>query len=167
MKTVWDDSGIEKYEAAIGSSLRSIRELWGNNQSRSSISILLSSTYACLSLAATSTNKTFPLGVIHRPKPHISLSIKSKENATPKAKKILDRIFSSAPSPLAVQEAQDKLSSCRSELKQAVRAENAQLRQERGEKFFSILSSDPSSAIRSIKTNRNSAGPAVHRLTVQ
>ena len=165
VKIIWDDDGIEDYEALIGTSLRDIREQWGNPSSRSSISLLLSSTYACLSLAAISTNKSIPLGVLHNQRPQVCPSIRSKERATLKAKNLLDRTLLSSPSPEAVQSAQERLRSCRSDLKKAIRAEKHHTRKERGEKLFSILSSDPSSLHRSIKAKSNSAA-SVHKLTV-
>ena len=72
VKIIWNEEGITEYEIIIGTNLRSIRDQWGTPNSRSSVSILLSSTYACLSLAASSSNKSVNLGSIDTPKPIIT-----------------------------------------------------------------------------------------------
>ena len=169
VKIIWNDDDIIEYENIIGTSLRSLREQWGNTNSRSSLSILLSSTYACLSLAACSTNKSVNLGSAPTPKPIISPTIRAKERAVLSASKQLRAVLTNSPDPDpdSVQYAQERLRSSRSDLKAALRTEKSDMRKERCEKLFSILSTNPSSVHRSIKNSSKSASSAVNQLKVQ
>ena len=166
-KIVWTEDGIAEYEAIIGSNLSFLREQWGNPSSRTSVSLLLSSTYACLSLAAKSSNKSIDLGSTPNIKPFVPPDIRTKERAVLRAKKNLDKIVSSAKSFQEVKDAEENLSHKRSDLKLATRADLSKMRDERSELFFSILSSNPSAAFRSIKSSRNTSSTAVHKLKVQ
>ena len=167
VKIIWNEEGIEDYEKIIGTNLRDLREQWGNPESRTSISVLLSSTYACLSLAASSTNKAVDLGSHPKIKPFVSPDIRAKERAVLKAKKGLDKILTNPTNIQLVQSAKENLSTSRSALRLAVRAEKSQMRNDRAEKLFSILSSNPTAVFKSIKSSRNSGSSAVHRLKVQ
>ena len=79
LKIVWDDEGIEKYESLDMNSLTSLRDQWGDPTSRSAISVLLASTYSCLSFAASSTNQSIELGTKKTPKPFVCQNVRQAE----------------------------------------------------------------------------------------
>ena len=56
----------------LSSLLPQIRETWGNTSSSASMSLLLSTTYSSMNLAAKSTNKVAMLGERFKPKPKTS-----------------------------------------------------------------------------------------------
>ena len=167
IKIIWDEQGITDYEEFISSHLSSLRECWGNPDSRTSVSVLLASTYSCLSLAARSTNPFIELGSDPTIKPTIDPKIKAKEKIVLKAKKQLDFVLSSTPTPSSIESAKLHLCTAKADLRQSVRAEKAKLRNQRAEKFSSILSSNPSAAHRQIKSARSSQSKNVHTLHVK
>ena len=166
IKIIWCEDGIEEYEALVSTNLASLRKLWGNSQSRSSISVLLSSTYSCLSFAAKSTNKFIDLASSKSPKPQVSPEIRILERNVLKAKNHLDHILTSSPTPQAIEHAKEKLQSARATLRQSVRAEKSTLRDQRDEELSGILSSNPSAVFRSIKSAKGSASSSIHNLKV-
>ena len=166
-KILWSDEGIENYEALVGTTLASLREQWGDPNSRSSISILLSSTYSCLSFAAQSTNKFIDLGSTKTAKPHICPTIRAKEKSVQKAKNNLDAALNSTPCLPNIEQARQELRLARASLRQAVRAESSNLRDQRDENLSAILSSDPSAALRSIKSLKASSSSSIQNLKVQ
>ena len=167
IKIVWSDEGIEDYEDLVGTSLASLREQWGDPNSRTSFSILLSSTYSCLSFAARSTNKFIDLGSTKAAKPFVCPSIRSKEKAVHKAKKNLDAIVHTSPSSTTIGQARQELQLARASLRQAVRRESSNLRNQRDENLSAILSSNPAAAFRSIKSLKSSSSSSIQNLKVQ
>ena len=165
IKIVWDDEGILDYEKLVGSSLSDIRTLWGNSSSRSSISILLSSTYSSLSFAARSTNKSFDLSSSKTPKPSVNPEIRSLEKEVQKANKLLRQTKNSNPSPDTIEPAKENLKIAKAALRQAVRADRSKVRNKRDEDLSEILS-NPSTAFRSIKSSKASASAELQNLKV-
>ena len=166
IKIVWNDDGIENYESLVGSSLPSLRERWGNPSSRSSISLLLSSTYSFLSFAASSTNKSVDLSLTRNKKPRVCPEIRRKERNVLRCKKSLDSIISNSPSPQSIQTARDVLRTAKASLRQAVRSAESELRNKRDENLFNILSTNPSAAHRAIKSAKNDAASEIQNLKV-
>ena len=165
-KTFWDDEGIEKYEALVGSSLVTLRERWALPSSRSSISLLLSSTYSCLSFAASSTNKSIKLSSSRTKKPSICPTIRKNQRNVLKFKKSLDSLISLSPTPEAVESAREDLRSAKASLRQATRSSQSDLRNKRDKNLFEILSSNPSAAHRSIKASKSSSSSDIQTLKV-
>ena len=165
IKILWDEEGIQEYESLVGSNLADIRKLWGNSSSRSSISILLSSTYSSLSFAARSTNKFVDLSSSKSPKPTVSREIRSLERAVQKANKLLLHSKTSNPSPESIESAKEKLRLAKAALRQAVRADLSNVRNKRDENLSQILT-NPSTAFRSIKKSKASPSAAVQNLKV-
>ena len=166
IKIVWSEDGIDDYESLVGSSLSEMREQWGNPNSISSISVLLSSTYSCLSFAAKSTNKSIDLGSTHLPKPHCSPDIRSKEKKVLKAREKLELVMADSPTLSAIQDAKQSLRLAKASLRQAVRKESSDFRNKRDEKFSSLISSDPSAAFRLIKSTKAASSSSINNLKV-
>ena len=165
-RTVWSEEGIRKYESIIDSSLTDLRERWGNSSSKSSLSVLLSSTYSLLAYAAKTTNKSISLSSSKSSKPKISPNIRRKERNVLKCKKALDAAVSTEPSHEKIEAAKDHLRSARASLRQALRSELSSLRNERDMKLSDILSTTPAAAHRSIRTSKNAATSEINNLKV-
>ena len=58
-RIVWSDEGIEAYQELLIPHLQRLQVLWAGPQSKSCVSLLMSSTSNILSTAARSTNKSF------------------------------------------------------------------------------------------------------------
>ena len=165
-KTVWSDEGISQYESIIDSSLADLRERWGNSASKSSLSVLLSSTYSLLVYAANSTNKSISLSSSKSLKPKISPVIRRNERCVLRCKRALDSVVSSNPSPAAIEAAKADLRSARASLRHALRSEQSFLRNERDVKLSNILSTNPAAAHRSLRTSKNAAISDINILKV-
>ena len=61
VKILWDDENIPEYCNILGDSLNKVYKRWGDSSSRSSVSLLLSSTNSILCNAAKATNKYIQL----------------------------------------------------------------------------------------------------------
>ena len=168
IKILWEssDDGIERYENLVGTSLAGLRERWGNPSSRSSISLLLSSTYSFLSFAARSTNKSIDLSATRTKKPCVCPEIRRNERNVLRCKKSLDKIISTSPTPEPIQVARDNLRTAKASLRQAARSAESELRNKRDENLFNILSKDPSAAHRAIKSAKNVAASEIQNLKV-
>ena len=164
IKILWDEEGIHEYERLVGNSLENIRKMWGDSTSRSSISILLSSTYSSLSFAARSTNKFVDLSTTRTPKPIVNKEIRTLERAVQKANKFL-KSRKSNPTPYAIESAKEKLCVAKAALRQGVRADLSNARNSRDEKLSQILT-NPSSAFRSIKSSKASSLAGIQNLKV-
>jgi hypothetical protein len=165
IKILWNEEGIRDYETLVGSSLADIRKLWGNSSSRSSISILLSSTYSSLSFAARSTNKFVDLSSSKSPNPSVNPEIRTLERAVQKANKHLLQVRNSSPTPESIELSKENLRLAKTALKQAVRANKSKVRNKRDENLSAILS-NPSTAFRSIKAIKASVSASVQNLKV-
>ena len=165
IKIIWQEEGIQEYERLVGSSLADIRTLWGKSESRSCISILLSSTYSSLSFAARSTNKFIDLSSSKSLKPLVNPEIRTLERAVQRANQHLLHTRNSNPTPETIEPAKDTLRIARAALRQAVRTDKSSVRNKRDENLSEILS-NPSTAFRSIKSSKASASAAVQNLKV-
>ena len=167
IKILWSDNGVLEYQNLIGTSLASLRERWANPSSSSSISLLLSSTYSCLSFAAASTNKCVKLSKTRAEKPYVCPEVKRLERSVLKFKKALDSLTTSAPSQEAVTKARENLCLARAALRRSIRAANSKERNRRDENLSSILTTNPSSAFRSIKASKNASSADIQNLKVE
>ena len=165
VKIHWSDEGIEAYEELISDSLTDIRNRWGDASSISSISVLLSSTYSCLSYAAKSTNRFSELSSHKTQKPKTNPTVRKIEKVVHKAFKNLQDISVSNPSPAGLQEARERLKLARNSLRRAVRTEKSQLRNQRDENLSTILT-NPSTAFRSLRSAKASSSAPVNSLNV-
>ena len=60
--TKWSEEGVAMYKQAVATLLPEIRKTWGSPKSSAHISLLLSSTYSAMTLAAQATNDVTKLG---------------------------------------------------------------------------------------------------------
>ena len=67
-KIIWSEDGINSYQYCVNSNLERLRELWANDGSEASFSILLQATNALLDNCARSTNKSISLAATNDPK---------------------------------------------------------------------------------------------------
>ena len=167
IKILWNDDGINEYQNLIGSSLASLRERWANSSSSSSISLLLSSTYSCLSFAASSTNKFVELSSTRSKKAFVCPEVRKNERNVIKFKKAVNSMSSSPHSKEAIMIARENLCLARAALKKSVRAAHSRERIRRDENLSSILSTNPSSAFRSIKASKNASSTDIQNLKVK
>ena len=165
IKIIWTEEGIRDYEKLVGNNLADIRKLWGNPSSRSSISVLLSSTYSCLNFAARATNNYHELSTSKSSKPSVNPKIRTLEKAVLKANKNLKQVSNSSPSLESTQAVRTNLRNAKADLRQAVRAEKSSLRNQRDENLSAMLT-NPSTAFRSIKSAKASSSASVHNLNV-
>ena len=150
----------------LSSLLPQIRETWGNTSSSASLSLLLSTTYSALNLAAMATNKVTMLGEKFKPKPKTSkiFSASSKYSLHP-----LHNIRKLESSPLTseyeLEEARQKLASIRYKFKREVRDALAKDRDTRDTKLHDILS-NPATVFRSLRAAAKKSSPEVKRMKV-
>ena len=169
VKIDWSEDGIEKFEHLVGNTLADLREQWGDPSSSSSISILLASTYSCLSFAAASTNKAIVLGKHRVAKPFVCPRVRLTERDVHHARKKLDtaKISSSSDSTQSVDLAKEHLRAAKAIYRQTVRAETSTQRLHKGENLFAVISSNPSAAFRSIKSSSRAAVQPIQNLKVK
>ena len=168
LKIVWDDEGIEEYESLVGNSLTSLRDQWGDPTSRSAISVLLASTYSCLSFAASSTNQSIELGTKKTPKPFVCQNVRQAEIEVFMARKNLNCLNNtSTSSTQSVELAKKQLVFAKASCQRAVRAETSLQRLQKGEKLFEVLSSNPTAAFRSIKSSSRTSSQPIQNLKVK
>ena len=95
-KTKWSDEGIIEYSNILSSLLQQIRETWGNmHHNNSSISMLLSTTFSAMSIAAKSTNKVTMLGDKMTAKPKKNVDAQNEAKKSFKLRRSLSRLEAS------------------------------------------------------------------------
>ena len=152
-KIIWSEKGIMKYQEEVASKLSEIRQRWLTPSSKTSLSILLDRTNHILKSAAISTNKSIAL----------------KESKAPK----------SCKKPKAVKESEillrkaHRISENKNDIKEAKKRHRAVLRKVKSdedniqnEKLFSIISSNPNAAFRTIKKAKTSSSVQVPYIKV-
>ena len=166
MKIVWSEEGIDAYERVVGTALSDLSERWGDPSYRSSLSVLLSSTYQCLSLAACSTNKSVNLAKANKKKALVSPNIRRSEKHVLKTRRFLDHLLSGDSNHDEIVAARTKLRGAKASLRQQTRAELSRIRNQRDEELSSILSKNPSAAHKALKSAKQAASSEIHNLKV-
>ena len=160
---VWTDDGIEQYQNCVATHLSRIQQLWLQNPTRTSVSLLLESTNEILTSFASLTNKTFPLDG----------SGKSRANFTPKpvrlsqnALKKLNREIRRTTEQYGVNDhlvsMKNEYNKARIEHRKLERRFKAQAAIERDQK----LSSGPSHVFSSIRAAKRSKSAKIQKLIV-
>ena len=166
-KIIWSEDGIKAYEEMVGGTLADLTLRWGNSMSRTSLSVLLSSTYQCLSFAACSTNKSIDLSTKRKMKPSIPPKIRRMQSIVLKKRKILVHLLSLANSNAEdIFAARTKLRQAKTTLRQCIRADLSDIRNKRDETLSSILSVNPSAAYKAIKSSKEAASSEIQNLKV-
>ena len=144
----WCDDGIAKYEAEVSQQLSNLRQRWLNPSSRTSLAILLEYTNNILNRAAVTHNSAINLNKKRPPKTRRKpVEVKESEKQLFKAHK-----NTQSSDPLT----QQVFRRARKEHRRVVR--HARLHDEniQNERIFTLLSSNPSSAFRTIKSLKSS-----------
>ena len=132
------------------------------------MSILLSSTYSLLSLAAISTNKSVALGITRTPKSRPHPEIEAAKKILLQKHKILQKLKSSSQlDPDALHLAKQAHSDARSAYRKTIRAEQRDDGIGRDEKLFSVRTPDSAALFRAIKGNKSQSSSKIHELQVQ
>ena len=164
-KVIWSDEGISLYKEILGSSLPKLRQRWHEAASSPSImSVLLSSTYSLLQVAAASSNSVIHLGKSREKKAMKSHIISRLQRDVLGAQRNIESLISSpSTTPAAVSAAQAALTHARGELTRATRA---QIRQQNYERDSKLATSDFSSLFRSIKSAKSSSAGKISSIRV-
>ena len=139
----------------------------GLPSSPSLMSILLSSTYSLLSLAATSTNKSIKLGVQRTLKPRSHPEIRSLQRELLNKHKLVQQLQHSPSSdPAVLAAAVESRKACRLAYRQAIRREQKTDNIARDENLGAILSSNPGHLFKSIRNLKSISSGKIHSLKV-
>ena len=162
--TKWSDEGVAEYVDVLTPLLPQIRETWGNIPSTACMSLLLSTTYSALTLAAMHTNKVTMLKKRFKPKvkkistPSAGLSLKLLQEL---------RILESSPSSCnaQVEDMRRRLATTRNQFKKEVRDILSQSRDESDIQLHDMLS-NPQAVFRSFRAAKKDNAPPVKRMKV-
>ena len=165
-KIIWSDDGIKNYEEMVGTALSDLSTRWGNSASRTSLSVLLSSTYQCLSFAACSTNKFIDLSTKRKKKPSVPPNIRRMQSIVLKRKKTLDYLLSANSNAHDISDARTRHRQAKTLLRQYIRADLSNIRNKRDETLSTILSVNPSAAYKAIKSSKEAACSEIQNLKV-
>ena len=164
-KILWTDEGILKYQLTIAERLSELRMRWSIPSSKTSLSILLSSTNDILNKAAISTNKSVNLNV-HKP---------IKSSKTPKEirdsefvlKKLARKLKATgSDDSIAERDIKQALAIKKGEHRKLVRKCKQKQDMYQNEKLFTLISNSPGSAFNFIKSARPSSTLQVPYISV-
>ena len=142
-KILWSDAGIDNYQKMVSEELSDLRRRWLDPLSKSSLSVLLASTNSLLSRCAMATNQHVDLTA------KVSARSEKKPIKIRKSENILRRLYKSHCSPQLI-------SSARTYHRSLVRSFRNRRNSKQDQKLFSILSSTPAPAFKTIKTAKSS-----------
>ena len=152
-RVVWSDEGIAEYQRIAGPHLLRIQELWLQNPTKTSLSLLLDSTNRILSSCAAFTNKTFPLDSSQKPRPSFTPKpVKQSQKALNKLNKELrEAIKNSKPDAASLKLLHSKARIAHRKLERSFKAKASVERDQK----LSKGSSHIFSLIRSAKRNKS------------
>ena len=166
VKVIWSEEGIFNYRLTVGQGLFKLRESLSRPPTASSMSSLLASTYSLLSDAATSTNRTIRLGEPRRPPPVKAQTIVRLQRSLLIAHREVSRLSTSHSSPQTLAMARETMSTAKTSLKQAVRAHNRTAGLKRDASLNSIMTANPASLFRSVKSSKAAASSQISSIRV-
>ena len=103
--TQWTNEGMSEYNQLASSLLSPIREVWGSTQSNANISLLLSTTYTAMNMAAKATNRVIMLGEEHNVKAKTNPDVSAAAKLSLQELNNVRQLETSAVSTLAEMEA--------------------------------------------------------------
>ena len=122
VKIRWSDGALGAYESLVSPCLARLRETWGEATGPASFSILLSSTYDTLNLAAQQTQRFANLSKPHQTRPYLPPEVREAQAASLAARRHLRTVRAAPqPAPALVAAARCRLTSTRAELRRAQR----------------------------------------------
>ena len=165
--TKWSEEGVAEYELVTSPLLSQIRDTWGKGEDSTSISMLLSTTYAALNLVTQATNRTIPLDKKFTPKPKKDPDVAAAAKTSLQDLHHLNLLESSVHTPgNSLETARSKLAASRNKYRREVRASLARERDMQDAKLSEILSKNPNAVFRAFKAASKSSAPAVNKMKV-
>ena len=163
LKVLWSDTGIQEYQDLISPHLVRLQELWLACPSKNSIALLLSSTNHVMASCAFLTNKTVPLSSppqLNRKKTPWRI-LKSQRNLLKKRRLLCLEI---AKESVNVEQLVKDFNQARTAHRKLERYHRAELSRKRDEKLFQLISSNPNSIFKSIKSSKRGVASRFHKL---
>ena len=166
VKIYWKDEKIKDYQSLLANKLASLRDTWSAPSSKSSLSLLLELTSSVMSEAAVSSNTHVKLAITKTGKkatlPRYIRNAQSAVHAALKKAKECESSNSDTLDNIAKQ----RVTETRNKYKQLCRHFHHTEDLKRDTRLFSILSSNPSSVYRAIKSSKTSITGQIPYLTV-
>ena len=155
-RVVWSDENIESYCNLIHPVLADLQNTWLEPGSPSSISVLLQQTNTVLNAAAKATQQVIPLNSKPKPKktPIPPELTQASKNHRVSHKNLLNILSNHSASISESNSAKSEFSRTRALLQTAKRLNDNNMETDATDKLHSILSSNPSSLYRAIKSNK-------------
>ena len=155
VKVLWQDDSILDYQAQVAQKLSSLRNVWSNSSSKSSLSILIDLSNTALTETAVATNKHNKLG---KPKPvkkpRIPAEIRRSQAALRKSLKQMTEINLSGDAEL-IQKTRVTITEARRKYKLLTRRFQHKEDLKRDTSFFGILSTNPKATFKSLKKSKS------------
>ena len=166
VKISWNDDMIPEYQRQVSENLSSLRQVWSDPLTKSSLSLLLELSSSVLSQAAVATNNHVRLGDT-RPirKPRIPADINRAQSTVKKYLKSMRKVKESNNSEV-IRKTKQGLTEARRKYKNLSRSFHHSQDLKRDTNFFEILSSNPSPTFKAIKSSKSSTNHQVPFLTV-
>ena len=167
MKEFWSDEGIEEYQNIVVPELLRIHELWfpSATHSKTSLSLLFESTNKILTATAIDTNKSVKLA--HRSSPRSKPTPpKIRKSANQLLKKHRCLRQAEQRSSTDVEQLRSVYLSARAEHRKLVRENKASEAIARDSSISNILSKDPGSLFKKIKSAKKGKAADIQKLSV-
>ena len=166
-KVSWDEENLQNYCELIHPVLSNLQDTWLDSPSPSSLSILLQQTNTILSSAAKATQKTISLSKKNQAKkPAIPADISEAFiNHKLTHDNLKEATSNPSSSPADIESARFKFSKTRAALQNIKRRGEVCQEIDKAEHLHTILTSNPSSLFRRIKSNKRDT-ISVNKLTV-
>ena len=159
-KVIWSDDGIKRYTDLVTTLLPDIRLKWLNPLSRTSLSVLLESTNDILNRCAAATNKTVDLNLKHQQKSE------KKPLQIRRSEAFLKRVFRQSKARPTDTHCQDQVKLARKKHRALIRELKIRKERNKDENLFSLLSSNPHSAFKVLKSAKSTASVQLPYLKV-
>ena len=168
LQVICSDSGIQDYQDLVVPQLERIQNLWLASPSKSSVSLLLSSSNNILTSCAAMTNRTLPLNCPPAPASgSVPKAVRLSKNALLKQCKEVRKAESTWPAQSSkIKDQKAAYNKARIAHRKLERAHKANDSIKRDENLFSILSSNPSSIYKSVKRSKRSKAGKINKLQV-
>ena len=154
-RIIWTDESLTQYQELIGQNLSELRIRWLVPSSRTCVSIMIKLTSDILASASSSSNKSISLSSKSSSKTlRIPRAIKSSQNTLLRRCKALKKLPASDPRYAA---AAIKLKNAKVNHRRVIRACNGSQNFAEDQKMYDILSNNPSSIYRKIKSLKSSS----------
>ena len=157
VKILWDDENIPQYQSLLGTSLSSLRQLWADSDSPTSISVLLQATNDALVSAAKATNKFTKLGEHKKTKPDYHPDIKAAQSMLLQASSHLSSILLANSDNQEISAARDDLRVAKNNLRSLRRSVQSNAQNQGYQKLFNIMDKNPSAIFKTIRSSKSSS----------